>query len=123
MGKRGSVLLHVLMTGALIALISATLLRLAVMRYTVTARATKTTRERRYDEAALAMLVSTWNNGNVYCANAGYYSCSGGGAGYAAPLTSCACTCTTGQQYYPPTITGSGSPPTCKLDVVSQDLQ
>lgn len=122
MGKRGSVLLHVLMTGALIALISATLLRIALLRYSVTVRATNTTKERRYDEAAVAMLVSKWNSANTYCANAGYYTCSGGGAGLVAPLTSCGCTCTTGQQYYPPTITGSGSPPTCTLTVVSKDL-
>jgi Tfp pilus assembly protein PilX len=123
MGKKGSVLLHVLMTGVVIALVAATLLRLTMLRYEVTAHATQTTAERRYDEAALAMLLTQWNAGNVYCANVASggvtYSCSGGAAGYAAPLSNCACTCTTVSANYPPTVTGSGSTPNCKLSMTS----
>jgi len=129
MGKRGSVLLHVLMTGALLALISATILRLAMLRYMVTARTTNTTKERRYDEAAVSLLVSKWNATNVYCANVpNYYTCSGGAAGSPAPLTSCNCNCTpvggplTANFPTVFAITPPNTPP-CQLSVQSTDMQ
>ena len=126
MGKRGSVLLHVLMTGALLALISATVLRLAMLRYMVTARTTNTTRERRYDEAAVSLLVSKWNATNVYCASVpSYYNCSGGG-GVPAPLTSCTCTCNpVGGPLTAnfPTVTNANAVPPCQLTVQSTDMQ
>jgi hypothetical protein len=126
MGKRGSVLLHVLVTGALVALISATLLRMAMLRYQVTVHATNNTKERRYDEAALSMLITQWNTTNVYCASVpSYYNCSGGLAGFAPPIVSCTCTCShviSAATANFSDVTGSGSPPSCQLSIVSTDL-
>jgi hypothetical protein len=122
MGRRGSVLLHVLVTSALVALIAASLMRLAMLRYQVEHRTINVNAERRYDEAALGMLVSTWNSNNNYCSNAGVYTCSGGAAGTAAPLTNCACTCTTASSGYPPSIVIPGGAPPCQLSLTSTNL-
>lgn len=92
---RGSVLLHVLMTGALLAIIAATILRLAMLRYTITARTTEVNQERRYNETAMSLLTTQWNSTGMFCSSVpGYYSCNlFGGAGSAPPLTSCSCSC------------------------------
>ena len=121
MGKRGSVLLHVLMTGALIAFISATLLRVALMRFAVTTRATNTTKERRYDEAALAAIVGAWNSVNTACANnVPNYTCAPASV---TPPGTCGCTCTPTQQYFP-IVTNSGGVPPCTLTIgAANDLQ
>lgn len=120
MGKKGSVLLHVLMTGALLALISATVLRLAMLRYMVTARTTQVNQERRYNETALSLLTTQWNSANKYCASvAGNYSCTGG-LGYSPPLISCNCTCSPigAVSATFPSVTSSGAPP-CQLTILS----
>lgn len=114
MGKRGSVLLHVLMTGALLALISATILRLAMLRYMVTARTTNTTRERRYDEAALALIVSSWNSVNMACANnVPNYTCTPAAA---VSPGNCNCTCSPSLPNFP-IVTNSGGAPPCTLQI------
>ena len=117
MGKKGSVLLHVLVTGALIALIAATLLRMALLRYQITAHATATTKERRADEAALNMIITAWNMNNVACSNTNLsnYSCAPAAT---VPPGNCNCTCTpTGAAAtasFPTIVAGGGSPP-CTL--------
>jgi hypothetical protein len=87
------VLLHVLVTSVVIALIAATLMRLALLRYSVTARALKTTQERRLDEMALNAVISNWNKANTLCgdASAANYICSPLSA---SPPGACGCTCT-----------------------------
>ena len=117
--KRGSVLLHVLVTGALIALIAATLLRMALLRYQITAHATATTKERRADEAALNMVITSWNSVHTACANnVTNYTCSGGqNAPPFTPPGTCNCTCNpTGAiaTTFPTIIAGGGVPP-CTL--------
>ena len=124
MGKRGSILLHVLVTGALIALISATLLRMAMLRYQVTVHATNGTQERRYDEGALNLIIGAWNSVNIACANnVPNYSCAPAAA---VSPGNCGCTCTpTGAaplNY--PTVTNSGGAPPCTLTIgANNDLQ
>ncbi|MFI5347300.1 MAG: hypothetical protein ACHQ51_13080 [Elusimicrobiota bacterium] len=115
------------MTSALVALIAATLLRLAMLRYQVTVHATNNGKERRYDEAALAMLVTQWNTTNVYCASvSNYYTCSGTAVGYAPPLTSCNCTCnvipSAATTNFPQTITALPGAPPCQLTILSTDM-
>ncbi|MDE2143609.1 MAG: hypothetical protein KGJ84_14470 [Elusimicrobia bacterium] len=127
MTKRGSILLHVLVTGALIALIAATLMRMAMLRYQVTAHATNGSIERRYDEAALSLLITQWNTTNVYCATVpGYYTCSGALAGVPAPITSCSCTCnrviSATTTNFPDTVVGGAGGPPCQLTIQSPDM-
>lgn len=128
--RRGNILLHVLVTSVVIALIAASLLRLAVMRQQVTARATKATQERRYDDAALAALVTNWNAAGMSCANnIPNYTC--GPAAAVSPGT-CGCTCTPSAANFPTIytcpadgascqISRAGSPP-CQLTIQSPDM-
>jgi len=109
--------LHVLVTGALVALIAATLLRISVMRTAVSARSGKALQERRYDEAGLNAIISNWNAVNTVCANnVPNYSCSPASG---SPPGSCGCTCTPSIANFP-TITAGGNP--CALTIVSTDL-
>ena len=119
MGKRGIVLLHVLMTAALIAIVSATIMRLAMLRFAVTTRATRNNQELRDDESALALLTTQWNSNNTYCSTVpGVYTCSGG------PFPSaCDCTCTPLLPNYPTVVaTPIGTHNPCTLVITSADL-
>ena len=124
MNKRGSILLHVLVTGALVALIAATLLRMAMLRYQVTVHATNTTKERRYDEGALNLIIGAWNSVNTACANnVPNYSCLPAAG---APPGNCGCTCTPTAAAPPnyPTVTNSGGAVPCTLIIGAQnDIQ
>ena len=92
MNRRGSVLMHVLVTGVIVAFIAAGLLRLAMLRYEVTARAQRSAQDKRSAEGALSLLITYWNLNNTRCADVpgsgGYSSYSCGNTG------TCDCTCT-----------------------------
>jgi hypothetical protein len=127
MNKRGSVLLHVLVTGALLALIAGTLLRMALLRYQVTVHTTLTNQERRSDEAALNMVIGAWNSVNTACSQPAVlvnYNCTPASA---VPPGNCGCTCSpTGTALaakFPTLIAGGGAPP-CTLTIgQTNDLQ
>ncbi|MDE2490403.1 MAG: hypothetical protein KGM24_06115 [Elusimicrobia bacterium] len=92
LNRRGDVLLHVVVTGAIVALISALVLRMAMMRYGVTARARQATTDLRDDQGVLNAALSTWaaNSGNV-CSGAPTatgVACNGG-----CSTNSCGCSC------------------------------
>ena len=55
MSRRGSVLLHVLVTGVMIALISATLLRMTMFRYQMAGRGAHTLIEKRDDTGRVGL--------------------------------------------------------------------
>ena len=122
MRNRGSVLLHVMVTGALIALISATLLRMAMLRYQMGGRGAIILQEKRDDQQVLAAILAAWNNANggagQTCANVAI-------AGYAWAGTAGACNCsyTPAPQTAPPTkptfTTNGGTPDSCALTIVS----
>lgn len=119
-GTRGSVLLHVMVTGALVALIAALLLRMSMLRYTMAARGAKALQEKRYDQAALASILSAWNSVNITCANnVPNYTCAP-----AAGSTpgSCGCTCTPSLANFP-TVNTSGTVAQCQMNIVSTDMQ
>lgn len=108
-----------MVTGIVLAFISAAILRMTMLRYRLAYRNAAVLQEKRSDTAALDILTTQWNSTGQYCANAGMYAC---GPVSNPPLTSCACTCTTATAGYPPTITGSGAPPSCSLSIPSTDL-
>lgn len=117
MNKRGSILLHVLVTGALIALIAATLMRMAMLRYTVTAHATVQTQERRQAEGALNLIIGAWNSANTACRdNVPYYSCTPNSTTPPGVCT-CVCTPTGGAPAYYPKVVASGVAPSCTLKI------
>lgn len=122
--RRGSVLLHVLVTGVLVALISATLLRMSFFRYAMAGRGALVLQEKRDDQAALAAVLGTWNNANKVCggAPAGWGGCTNPGV--------CSCTCTRPGAVGPPvidavTVTAAATGPVsnpCVVTIKSLDL-
>ena len=118
MNHRGSVILHVLVTGVVVALLAALLLRMTMLRFMVTAHAHASSQMKRDDESALARIQSNWNSANAVCANnVPGYSCSGAAG-------TCACVCTP-VSVGDPTVTvsqpgGAGTP--CRLSIQSVDL-
>ena len=130
--ERGSVLLHVMVTGVLIALIAGSLLRMSLLRYSMGGRGAKVLQEKRDDQGALAGLLAVWNNANKNCPAAlpaGYVYTFNAGAG------SCNCVMTTGAAATLQTVTArkctgvnvpfAGCPGanSCQLVIASPDIQ
>ena len=93
--ERGSVLVHVLLTGVVVALIAATLLRMSLLRYQMAGRSEKMLKEKRANQGGLASVMSAWNSVNTSCANnvpaSSGFTCSGTVA--PGPPGVCGCTC------------------------------
>ncbi|NNN05873.1 MAG: hypothetical protein HKL90_08235 [Elusimicrobia bacterium] len=85
MNKRGSILLQVIVTGVILAMISAAILRITMGSSFVTARVNSETAQKRGDEGGLARLLAAWNANGV-CTTGSGYTCSGTSG-------SCSCTC------------------------------
>ena len=119
MNLRGSVILHVLVTGVAVALIAALLLRMTMLRFVVTSRSHKASQMKRYDEAALARLNSNWASVGILSANnvPGYTSAPAS----ASPPGTCGCTCTPSSAGDPTVITNSFGG-ACQLSIRSPDL-
>lgn len=119
MGRRGSVLAHVLVVGVLVSLVAAGLLRLSMMRHQVAVRSERMGVQRRMDDGALARLTSAWNaQGGVCTAGTALTdvgcSCTGTGA------CGCSCTCTAAGGSV--AVQTSGTAAECALEIVSPDL-
>lgn len=118
LGKRGSVLVHVLMTGVVVAIIAAGLMRMTMLRYVASARATGGTQARRHTDAALNRALTYWNQNNIVCGNSiPGYSCAP--ASVTSPGT-CNCTCTSAGNATI-RVTGGGAPP-CSIEIESPPL-
>ncbi len=88
MNKRGSILLQVLVTGVILAMISAAILRLTLGSSFLTARVNGEMVQKRADEGGLARLSAYWNANGLCTSNVTIgYSCSGTSG-------SCNCVCT-----------------------------
>jgi Tfp pilus assembly protein PilV len=115
--RRGSVLIHVLITGVIVAFIAAGLLRMVLMNYIAVDRATKGAQNRKESEAMLNRALTYWNLTNQVCANIpGGFNCSG------VPGT-CACTCPSGAVAPAPRIWARVVVGQCKVDLISSDPQ
>jgi Tfp pilus assembly protein PilX len=123
--RRGSILVHVLLTGIVVALIAATLLRMALLRYQMGARGAAMLVAKRADQSALAEVMTMWNVNNATCSNlpAGQsnYSCVPGAP--PTPPGVCGCTCSPLTQTSPPTlpqvVAAPDSSGNCALSIVS----
>jgi len=116
MNRRGSVLVHVLITGVIVAFISAGLLRMVLMNYIAVDRAAKGAQNRKEAESLLNRAITYWNQTNQVCANIpGGFNCTG------SPGT-CNCYCPNSTAI--PRIwarTVAGPPVACRVDLVSSD--
>ncbi|UPT75925.1 MAG: hypothetical protein M0D55_09790 [Elusimicrobiota bacterium] len=122
--RRGSVLIHVLITGVIVAFIAGGLLRMILMNYIAVDRATKGAANRKESEAMLQRALTYWNKTNSVCStDATYFVCAGAGVG----ANTCDCSC-------PSTVAvprvvvsrmggGVGGPPPCLITITSSDPQ
>ncbi|HAZ08945.1 MAG TPA: hypothetical protein DCZ01_10590 [Elusimicrobia bacterium] len=126
MNHRGSILLHVLVTGVIVALIAGMIMRITLLRYVVTSRTHKASQMKRYDEAALARIHSSWSNApyggvllSISCAdNVPGYRCSPPST---IPPGACDCTCTPAAAG-DPTVIASAAGSACQLRIDSVDM-
>lgn len=104
MNRRGSVLIHVLITGIIVAFIAAGLLRMVLMNYIAIDRAGKGSTNRKEAEAMLSQVISHWSQFGV-CTNFGAYTCN-------VAASPCLCTGSPGGgSLTNPTITVAGAAP------------
>ena len=119
-GRRGSVLLHVLVTSVLVSFIAASLMRMALMSYTVASRGAESLAAKRVDQAGFNVLMTGWNKNNSYCSavvdqgGTAQYNCTG-----AAGTCGCVCTPTAAVPAGFPTITATPAGGNCAISIVS----
>ncbi|MFI5348497.1 MAG: hypothetical protein ACHQ2Z_03050 [Elusimicrobiota bacterium] len=117
--ERGSILVHVLLTGIVVALIAATLLRMALLRYAMAGRSEKILKEKRDDQGVLAAVTTAWNavpGPNTTCgAVPPGFTCPGG-------LTPGTCNCSCTQTATGVTVIAAPGSGVCQLSIVSPDL-
>lgn len=115
--RRGSILIHVLITGVVVSTIAAGLMKMVLMNYIIVDKATKGTQNRKEAEATLSNLISYWNANGV-CSNFSGYTCSSG----ASP-----CTCTgpaaAGSATSPRVTVSGAAPGPYNIEVTSSDPQ
>ena len=136
--KSGQVLLSTVVTGLVIALIAAGLMRLVFQRYTASAKVAVQTENTRCLQMAVGQFMSFWDRTNpntgvvnqVCTSNTGVFNCSGPGVANG----HCHCKCTFSSAYLPigsaPTAGltvlvshGTGGPwPPCTFQVISNDI-
>ena len=116
-GERGSILLHVMVTGVLIAVITASFMRMTMLRYQMVSRSTNILQEKRNNQGALASVLASWNPTNSVCGSvpAGY-TCGAMTAG------TCNCTCTQGSGSTLQTVSAQNVGGVCVLTITSPDL-
>lgn len=119
LNNRGSVLLHVLVTGIIVAFIAAGLLRMVLMNYIAVDRAAKGAQNRKEAEAMLQRALTYWNKTNSVCStDASFFVCTGAGVG----ANQCNCACPSAAALPRVVVTGGGAPP-CVITVISSDPQ
>lgn len=102
--SRGSVLIHVLITGVIVAFIAAGLLRMVMMNYIVVERAAKGAQNRKETEAILDRVTTYWTQNGVCTTVPFFGACS-------APASPCLCTGAALGGPTPPSIRVSGAAP------------
>ena len=118
LSRRGSVLVHVLITGVIVAFIAAGLLRMVLMNYIAVDRATKGAQNRKEAEAMLDKALTYWNKSNQVCSTTPLFPCTGGGVG----ANVCNCSCPSAVALPRVDVTGGGAPP-CTITITSSDPQ
>lgn len=117
LNKRGTILIHVLITGVVVATIAAGLMKMVLMNYIIVDKATKGTQNRKEAESALGNLISYWNANGV-CTSFSGYACSSG---------SSPCTCTgpaaPGSAVSPTVVVTGAAPGPYTITINSSDPQ
>lgn len=109
---RGSILIHVLVTGVIVSILTAGVLRMTLMNYIATARATSGAQKRKEADTLLNKAITYWNQSNQVCASIPGLTCTG------TPGT-CSCYCPSSAAL--PRIYARMSGGQCAIDLVSSD--
>jgi len=115
--RRGSILIHVLITGVVVATMAAGLMKMVLMNYIIVDKATKGTQNRKEAESMLSNLVSYWNQAGV-CSNFTGYTCNSASS----PCT-CTGTAAAGSLTPPTIVVGGAAPGPYTLTINSSDPQ
>jgi coenzyme F420-reducing hydrogenase gamma subunit len=117
LNRRGSVLVHVLITGVVVAFIAAGMLRMVMMNYIAVDRVAKGATNRKEAEAMLNRAITYWSiSGQVCSAIPNGFACTG------VPGT-CACDCPSAGAVPRIHAVMAGAPAVCTVDLVSSDPQ
>ncbi|MCM2303387.1 MAG: hypothetical protein NDJ72_01695 [Elusimicrobia bacterium] len=116
LNRRGSVLVHVLITGVIVAFIASGLLRMVLMNYIAVDRATKGAQNRKEAEAMLQRALTYWNQTNSVCSTSVNFPCTGGGVG----ANQCDCACPGVAAVPRVVVTGPAAGP-CVITITSSD--
>ena len=120
--SKGQVLMSTVITGLIIAIIAAGLMRLVFMRYTASAKVKVQAENTRCLQMAVGQFFSYWTSSPVCSSNPGVFACQGGVPGHC----SCHCTFSNGN-LNGLTIQVSPGPqggifPPCAFQVTSSDM-
>ena len=107
--RRGSVLIHVLITGLVVAVIAAGVLRMTLQNYAASSRAAMADAARVTADSGLNAMTGAWNAANAVCADGNGYDCTGAAG-------TCGCTCTRAGW---PTVVAAVSGTRCQITVTS----
>jgi hypothetical protein len=121
--SRGSVLIHVLVTGVIVAFIAAGLLRMVLMNYIAIDRASKGTQNRKEADAMLQRALTYWNKSRIVCStDATYFPCT---PSYTVAPGTCNCACPSAGALPRVEVTNGpvGTTPPCTITVISSDPQ
>jgi hypothetical protein len=119
MNRKGSVLVHVLITTIIVVVIATGMAQMLMLRYAATFRDQDGLSKKRQTEGTFGRVTSYWNTNGFCSSPGGGISCSGVTASCAA----CTCTITA---IAPHTVNGtlsaSGTYPACRLTINSSDM-
>ncbi|MDP3544226.1 MAG: hypothetical protein Q8T11_17310 [Elusimicrobiota bacterium] len=116
LNRRGSVLVHVLITGVIVAFIASGLLRMVLMNYIAVDRATKGAQNRKEAESMLHRALSHWNQTNSVCSTGADFTCVGAGVG----SNQCDCACPSAGALPRVVVSGPLAGP-CIVTIISSD--
>ena len=108
--ERGSILLNVMVMSVVVAFISATILRMALLRYKLNSRVAYVTQEKRLDTGALSALTGAWAVNGLCSSAPPIYTCAG-------TVGNCGCTCTPNAGAPYATVTTAGTASNCVLTI------
>ena len=115
--RRGSVLIHILVTGVIVSIIAAGLLRMTLMSYIAVDRAAKGAQNRKEAEGMLNRAITYWNASGIVCSTDANFTCATPSA--TSPGT-CSCACPSAVALPRVEVSGGGAPP-CTITVISSD--
>lgn len=115
--RRGSILVHVLITGVIVAFIAAGLLRMVLMNFIAIEQAAKSARNRKEAEAMLNRALTYWNESHIVCSHDAGFPCT---PSYVTSPGTCSCDCPNDQTLPRVEVRGGGAPP-CAITIISAD--